>query len=384
MRSAVRFSVLAACFGLPAVAQETACRNPNVIPNAGIAACSELIASGVDEASAFAWRGYHLSHIGEYDRAIVDFSEAIRLAPQDGSAYSYRGYAYDQKGDYDRAIADFNEAIRLNPTDANLYNDRGGSYQKKGDAAKAHADFTEAIRLVPHFAQAYANRAKVYVDVRQFDDAIGDCDEAIKLDPKRADAFAIRGSVYEGKGERERALADFQQALAIDPGLPPAIQGRDRLQAALASQFGTAAEAKTMLLKVIAALKSERDKTLDMINKGEGGFLDRDLYPFCFNARDGKAIAGASPNSKQALGRDVRTLRDAAGKLYGEEFYAAAQRPEGQITEVSYMFPTPSDSTPVAKVSFVTRAAGMGCGVGYYKGTRASSAKEPSSSGDGF
>jgi hypothetical protein len=132
-------------------------------------------------------------------------------------------------------------------------------------------------------------------------------------------------------------------------------------------QFGTADEAKAMLLKAVAALKADKGEALAMINKGEGGFLDRDLYPFCFNAGDGKAIAAASPNSKRALGQDVRTLRDATGKSYGLELYAAAQKPEGQITEVSYMFPTPSDPKPVAKVSLVTRAAGMGCGVGYYK-----------------
>jgi single cache domain-containing protein len=132
-------------------------------------------------------------------------------------------------------------------------------------------------------------------------------------------------------------------------------------------QFGSAAEAKTMLLKVVAALKADQNKTLEMINKGGGGFLDRDLYPFCFDARDGKAIAAASPNSKQALGRDVRTLKDAAGKPYGEELFAAAQKPEGQITEVNYMFPRPSNPKPVAKVSLVTVTDGIGCGVGYYR-----------------
>ena len=70
-------------------------------------------------------------------------------------------------------------------------------------------------------------------------------------------------------------------------------------------QFGTAAEAKTMLLKVVSALKADKNKTLDMINKGKADSLHRDLYPFCFNARDGKAIAAASPNSKQALGRTL-------------------------------------------------------------------------------
>ena len=131
---------------------------------------------------------------------------------------------------------------------------------------------------------------------------------------------------------------------------------------------GTAAEAKAMLDNAVAAVKADKTKALDMFNKGEGGFLDRDLYPFCFNVSDGKILAVASPNAKQFLGTDIRDLKDATGKVYGPELYAAAQKPEGQIGEVSYMFPrTGPDKTPVAKVSFVTKVGDLGCGVGYYK-----------------
>ena len=131
---------------------------------------------------------------------------------------------------------------------------------------------------------------------------------------------------------------------------------------------GTAAEAKAMLAKTVAALKADKAKTIDLINKGEGGFLDRDLYPFCFNVSDGISVAAASPNSKQVLGKDVRTIKDPTGKVLGPELYAAAQKPEGQITEVSYMWPrTGADKTPVPKVSFVTKVGDLGCGVGYYK-----------------
>jgi hypothetical protein len=123
-----------------------------------------------------------------------------------------------------------------------------------------------------------------------------------------------------------------------------------------------------MLEKTIAAVKADKAKTLDLINEGKGGFLDRDLYPFCFNLGDGKAIAVASPNSKQTLGKDVRTIKDSTGKELGLDLYAAAQKLEGQITEVSYMWPrTGSDETPVSKVSFVTKVGDLGCGVGYYK-----------------
>ena len=46
---------------------------------------------------------------------------------------------------------------------------------------------------------------------------------------------------------------------------------------------GTAADAKAMLEKTVAAIKADKAKTLDQINKGENGFLVGDLYPFCFN-----------------------------------------------------------------------------------------------------
>jgi hypothetical protein len=133
-------------------------------------------------------------------------------------------------------------------------------------------------------------------------------------------------------------------------------------------QFGTADEAKAMLVKAIAAVKADKTKALDMFNKGEGGFLDRDLYPFCSNLSDGKTVAISNPNAKQLLGTDARTLTDPTGKVFGMELYAAGQKSEGQITEVSYMFVRPGpDTKPAPKVSFVARAGDIYCGVGYYK-----------------
>ena len=71
---------------------------------------------------------------------------------------------------------------------------------------------------------------------------------------------------------------------------------------------GTADEAKAMLVKAVAAVKADKTKAIDMFNKGEGGFLDRDLYVFCSNVGDGKIVAIGNPNAKQLLGQDVKTL----------------------------------------------------------------------------
>ena len=82
------------------------------------------------------------------------------------------------------------------------------------------------------------------------------------------------------------------------------------LSAAVFAQQGhpAAQEAKAMLDKVVAAVKADKTKALDMFNKGEGGFRDRDLYPFCFNISDGKIVAVGNPNTKGLLGMDRETL----------------------------------------------------------------------------
>ena len=126
-------------------------------------------------------------------------------------------------------------------------------------------------------------------------------------------------------------------------------------------QFGTAAEAKAMLEKAVAAVKADKTKALDQIQKGEGGFKDRDLYAFCANASDG--VITAHPALK---GKNIREIKDKNGKALGEEMMTVAK--EGKVDEVSYMWPRPgADTTPVQKVSFVTKAADQVCGVGYYK-----------------
>jgi signal transduction histidine kinase len=130
-------------------------------------------------------------------------------------------------------------------------------------------------------------------------------------------------------------------------------------QAAYAAETGNAQEAKAMLEKAVAALKADQAKALAQFTKGEGGFKDRDLYPFC-GGPDGTFTAHPS-----LVGKSLRELKDKSGKALGEEIYKIAQ--EGKVSEVSYMWPRPGTTEPVQKVSFVTKVGDQVCAVGYYK-----------------
>jgi signal transduction histidine kinase len=128
----------------------------------------------------------------------------------------------------------------------------------------------------------------------------------------------------------------------------------------VAADFGTPQEARAMLDKAAAAVKADKTSALAQFNKGEGGFKDRDLYPFCAGP-DGKFTAHPTLN-----GKSLADLQDKNGKPLGKEILSVAE--EGKVKEVAYMWPRPgSDPTPVGKVSYVTKIGDQTCAVGYYK-----------------
>ncbi|MCH9050323.1 MAG: tetratricopeptide repeat protein [Proteobacteria bacterium] len=201
-------------------------------PDLQIDYCTRAIDSGdlsnEKLAHTFNNRGEAYDRKGEYDRAIADYDQAIRLKPDYALAFNDRGVAYYRKGEYDRAIADFDQAIRLKPDYALAFNNRGSAYDDKGDHDRviadydrAIADFTQAIRLDtlegPRKAWPFNNRGNSYRAKGQYDRAIADFDRAIRLNPDYAIAFNNRGLAYDDKGQHDRAIADYDEAIRLKP-----------------------------------------------------------------------------------------------------------------------------------------------------------------------
>jgi tetratricopeptide (TPR) repeat protein len=164
-------------------------------------------------ARAYCLRGHRLRLRGRYDRAIDDFSEALRLDPANALAYFGRAAAFNAKGDFDTALADSTEAVRLAPQLADAYCERGYAYRHRGQLDQAIADCTRAIQLAPRHLMAHHNRGYVYQLQGHFDRAIADYDEAIRLDPGYALAYVHRGEAHFARKECDRAIADYQSAL---------------------------------------------------------------------------------------------------------------------------------------------------------------------------
>ncbi len=126
-----------------------------------------------------------------------------------------------------------------------------------------------------------------------------------------------------------------------------------------AQQLGSATQARAMLDRAVAAVKADRAAALAKFIKGEDGFRDRDLYPFCATL-NGTVVAHPS-----RLGENLADEADKNGKQFGLQIMRTAQ--EGKVSEIGYMWPRPGTTGPVPKETFYTKVNGLICGVGYYK-----------------
>lgn len=105
----------------------------------------------------------------------------IARDPQDAMAYYHRGLAHGELGDYRRAIEDFTQAIALQPQNAEAYYNRGAAYGNSGKHRQAIEDFDRAIKLSPQDVSIYVMRGFAHSALGQHDRAVGDIEQAIEV-----------------------------------------------------------------------------------------------------------------------------------------------------------------------------------------------------------
>lgn len=119
--------------------------------------------------------------------------------------------------DYDKAIADYDQALRLAPR-PNFFTNRGDSYQFKGELGAALGDYEAALKLDPNFAQTYNNRAVLYTKMGDRKNALADYESALRLDPGNANAADGRRTMM---AEIAKFGAEAPRPLAANSGNGP-------------------------------------------------------------------------------------------------------------------------------------------------------------------
>jgi Flp pilus assembly protein TadD len=277
-----------------------------------VAACTRLIAEKKDLVRAYVQRGRLYVRRGDnWDQAIADFAEALRLDPKNVEALSLHGVLTFNRGDTARAVAEMNEAIQLNPKSAVARNSIAFFHNAKGDYDRALAELNEAIRLDPKFGYAYKNR----------------------------------GISYENKGEFDKALADFRMALNLDPEKKErlgrdAAQGIERVQQKLAggSRPAPAASTDDQAICFRGAARDENAAACTRLiasGKLSGGELARAFLQRAVISNRNGNFDGAMADSNEAVRLDpnnanARALRAAGYVRRGDYDRALADLQEAR------------------------------------------------------
>ncbi len=140
-----------------------------------------------------------------------------RIEKDLAKTYVQRGIIYYEKGDFDNAIVDYTQAIELDPDFADAYYQRGIVFFSKGDLDSAVVNYTQAIKLDPDLTDAYKDLGVVHFGMNELDLAIDNYTKALQKDPDDTDTYIHRGLTYFQKNEDVKALNDLGRAIQLNP-----------------------------------------------------------------------------------------------------------------------------------------------------------------------
>jgi tetratricopeptide (TPR) repeat protein len=133
---------------------------------------------------------------GNYGKAILEFSEVIKLLPNDAESYSGRGDCYLVEGQLDEALADFSKAISLDPNNGELYRTRSAIYLRVDEIEKSKADLEKTVELIPDKARVPILYYSFGLDLERL---TGDKDEAIVYLKKAVELGGEYGALAKKK-----------------------------------------------------------------------------------------------------------------------------------------------------------------------------------------
>ncbi|MBR4390308.1 MAG: tetratricopeptide repeat protein [Prevotella sp.] len=150
----------------------------------------------------------------QWNYAVDEYTFILKKG-ENATAFFYRAYAYTQLGNYGFARSDYESLLRMQPTHFEgllglaLLNDRDHHPTEAMDI------MNRLVEMYPDNAVAYAARAGMEKDRNLYDVAEYDFSEAIRLDPAEAQYYLNRAIIRITLGKKSLAKEDLDQAVAL-------------------------------------------------------------------------------------------------------------------------------------------------------------------------
>lgn len=200
-----------------------------VTAQASIRGCTAVIRTqGTPDrvrAQAFTYRGQRYLELNQPDRALADFSTAIRTSPTLTLAFANRAELYVRRREYSRAVVDYSDYIRFAPQESFGYNGRCWARAVWNASLElARADCDQALSLSPGDARILDSRGMVSLRQERWQDAWNDYDAAVRAE-RHPHYLYGRGIAAIRLGRVEEGRADLTAAIAIDASIADTYAG---------------------------------------------------------------------------------------------------------------------------------------------------------------
>ena len=151
----------------------------------------------------------------DYKGAAQEFRRAFNLSPYSDysvQAAKYLSMSYQKLGQTDKAIEIYEQAVKLHPDNDELQSDLGNLYFGEGRTGDAIAAYETAVRIFDDANNRFS-LGQGYLKAGRFGDAENQFNKVIRINPQSADGYFGLGQTYSAEKKYPEAIKEFERAI---------------------------------------------------------------------------------------------------------------------------------------------------------------------------
>ncbi len=149
---------------------------------------------------------------GNYNDAIVFYTNYLTDHPEDEKTLFNRARAYEEVGMFDKAADDLVKIIELSPKNTTYYMSSGIVNFKRKEYKKVLGDMMNLIKVTPNNPDAYVLKGRAHVHIGEVMNAEDSYTTALKFDSRHAEAYLHMGIMKGLQGFKREACSNLKKA----------------------------------------------------------------------------------------------------------------------------------------------------------------------------
>jgi Tfp pilus assembly protein PilF len=193
-----------------------------VLPGRALAVLAVLLALGGCSSSQARFEGYmargqRYFTAGNFDKASVEFRNALQIDPKSGDALYFNGRLAERRGNIRDAIDFYQAALDVQPKDDRARASLAKVFVLGGATQRALEIVAPGLLEHPDDPDLLAARAAARHQIRDDGDALADAERAVHVAPTNENAIAVLTALALRAGDKARAVSLASDAVTKAP-----------------------------------------------------------------------------------------------------------------------------------------------------------------------